>query len=882
MKTFLLQLTAFLSLVAPLFALPVRLVTWNVFQGLDSTSSASYQTAETILRRVGADVVCLQEVKRIDTGPSSPLAQLGTTLGLPHRFVPERGSFDSQNVVVFLSRYPFSRTESLVSPTGSRDQTRAHPYVRLNLPGATQDLHLIGVHLKCCGMAPDLFRRAVEMDRIRRFFTEENLTASDAVAVLGDFNSITFEATFNETPVGLPQTFSLSPGVMLPLTHFPNPAQFFTNPNLQRVVALHQDNVRSNTFQGGSSTLDHILLSQFLHTRITAREVFNPALDATNPGIAKVGAPLDNGPLDPEYDHFPVIAEVSFPASDPLVLERASGTGDLLLEENQAVMLRVTFPEAATTTRTVDLITSDPTETQVTEPIAVLPGQTSVTFPVEGLWDSMIDGNQNVTLVAQSGDLASAPLAATVVDRSVARRGLVDFESALEERFAGFEGLQAPAAWDFENATWGGVLVDGQLGYGTAMEGGLVFHGEVERSTRLRLRNDTGEKIDVLELTATRSVWEPGSPLSSLSFALVTPRGTTPLPAFMASPIQSSQPTVRQQLENLDLPAGADFEIEVTYQAPLVPVANPAASINEFHYDNMGSDQGEFVEVLLPPGFPQSVIANSEVVLYNGNNGRAYDCVPLADFAIGDHQGGYRLLSFVFPSIQNGPDGIALVISGSVLEFLSYEGSFEAVDGPALGLMSTDVGVSQGSATPIGQRSLIRTTLAGSDAPWAVAEGAHSPGQFNPSQNPPATNTQPAGFLLSSLIVEAHLDSDGDGKAAPADDFDQDGQSDRYEYRAGSNPRDSTSRFFPSITAISPIKVQLNVPAVAGRQYAIRTTKDLAQPTPEWSLQAVVNTEKPTLSISPSPTCKRQFFQVIPANVLQENARPRTITVDSN
>ena len=59
--------------------------------------------------------------------------------------------------------------------------------------------------------------------------------------------------------------------------------------------------------------------------------------------------------------------------------------------------------------------------------------------------------------------------------------------------------------------------------------------------------------------------------------------------------------------------------------------------------------------------------------------------------------------------LQNGvgttpyADGIALVDSlGTVLEFLSYEGTLVAVDGPAEGMTSMDIGVEEPSDTPEG------------------------------------------------------------------------------------------------------------------------------------------------------------------------------------
>jgi hypothetical protein len=52
---------------------------------------------------------------------------------------------------------------------------------------------------------------------------------------------------------------------------------------------------------------------------------------------------------------------------------------------------------------------------------------------------------------------------------------------------------------------------------------------------------------------------------------------------------------------------------------------------------------------------------------------------------------------------QSEPDGVALVNSvGKVVQFLSYEGSFVALNGAATNMSSTDVGVREKSTTPIG------------------------------------------------------------------------------------------------------------------------------------------------------------------------------------
>jgi hypothetical protein len=124
--------------------------------------------------------------------------------------------------------------------------------------------------------------------------------------------------------------------------------------------------------------------------------------------------------------------------------------------------------------------------------------------------------------------------------------------------------------------------------------------------------------------------------------------------------------------------------------------------VNELHYDNDGDDTGEAIEVAGPAG---TDLTGWSLVLYNGNNQLVYDTTPLSG-TIPDQQAGMGTVAVFYPmnGIQNGaPDGIALVDDTStVLQFLSYEGTFDANGGPADGMTSIDIGVSENWTTPIG------------------------------------------------------------------------------------------------------------------------------------------------------------------------------------
>ncbi len=128
--------------------------------------------------------------------------------------------------------------------------------------------------------------------------------------------------------------------------------------------------------------------------------------------------------------------------------------------------------------------------------------------------------------------------------------------------------------------------------------------------------------------------------------------------------------------------------------------AGPAVFINELHYDNTGADSGEAVEVAGPAG---TDLTGWSIVLYNGSGGAVYGTESLSG-VLPDQQAGFGTLSFPKAGIQNGsPDGLALVdASATVVQFLSYEGTFIAVGGPADGMTSTDIGVTEPGSGPVG------------------------------------------------------------------------------------------------------------------------------------------------------------------------------------
>lgn len=125
--------------------------------------------------------------------------------------------------------------------------------------------------------------------------------------------------------------------------------------------------------------------------------------------------------------------------------------------------------------------------------------------------------------------------------------------------------------------------------------------------------------------------------------------------------------------------------------------------INEFHYDNEGTDVGEFIE---GAGSAGTDLTGWSIALYNGANGALYDTLALSGVLADAGEGfGFTVIDLPVNGLQNGePDGLALVDdAGAVVEFLSYEGAFTAVGGPADGMTSSDVGVEETGGTLTGQ-----------------------------------------------------------------------------------------------------------------------------------------------------------------------------------
>lgn len=142
--------------------------------------------------------------------------------------------------------------------------------------------------------------------------------------------------------------------------------------------------------------------------------------------------------------------------------------------------------------------------------------------------------------------------------------------------------------------------------------------------------------------------------------------------------------------------------------------------INEINYNPAGTDSNEFIEIAGPSGIDLSPY---QIVWYNGSGGVVYGSNVLSG-VIGDEGCGFGAVSFS-TSLQNGPDGLALVSNNTtVIEFISYGGTFLATEGPANGLNAVDIGVVQNNTNDTVQLGGSGDTA--SEFTWEVAAASSS------------------------------------------------------------------------------------------------------------------------------------------------------------
>ena len=493
------------------------------------------------------------------------------------------------------------------------------------------------------------------------------------------------------------------------------------------------------------------------------------------------------------------------------------------------------------------------------------------------------EGNRSITLMASAMgyDPSSAVLQVEDADGTY---GFQNPGETVVEKFTGFAGQYDPAPWLTSGGQpWlgsddGSSSLPGWRIYGSG-PGFLSNGGQGSISTLIENRSTT--PLTALEVALDAGQWRAvmNGAADRQQVDLVTAAGTIPLPGltFTASqslptgPVPGGAATrLSAMATGLWIPPGESFELRVFF-VPGDNTAPPPADvfINEFHYDNNGTDSGEFLEVVVGPGFG-GLTSDIDILFYNGSTASSatvYRTLNLSkDFTSGATLSGYRFFSVTLPqdSIQNGGnDGFAIVnkATSQVLHLISYEGVFTAASGPAAGMTSTNIGVSQNGTETPGEAALglTGTGAVTGDFTWAKFTGiAHSPGQPNSGQTFVTPTLPPQGLGFDNLSVTFLADRDLDGLPDSTDpDDDNDGQSDADEIAFGSDPLNAASRFTPVITRTAS-GLELSFPGNQGIAYTVEFSETLTG----WQNLTTVTGQGNAITV-PLPTAEpAMFFRV--------------------
>jgi hypothetical protein len=170
----------------------------------------------------------------------------------------------------------------------------------------------------------------------------------------------------------------------------------------------------------------------------------------------------------------------------------------------------------------------------------------------------------------------------------------------------------------------------------------------------------------------------------------------------LVTPGQTTQLSLRFELASGASPAppgrlAIDLAIaDAAAQAP--PACTTGLRLNELDYEQVGSDETEFVEIVNRAAC-EAALAEVALELVNGSDGQVYARYELAQasaslaagarLVLGDPgvlsalPAGTASLALNGSGLQNGPDAVRLVRGTELLDVLAYEGSVPGVDAGA-------------------------------------------------------------------------------------------------------------------------------------------------------------------------------------------------------
>ena len=345
------------ALTSDLWAGDLRVVTWNVQNGVGAPGSEAFAAVRETLDRLRPDVIAFQEVDAQHPDPTDArhfadlralLESLGFGITRTHLatagdgFQSEplvAGDFgNTSQCVVVASRHPITRTVQIGrAAPGRREMTRFPLAVTIEVPGAGRLLNVVAVHFKQGDTRADEFRRAVEAFRVSEHLLSEGLSGGDDwVLVVGDMNEEVNEPQSSSFPTHgvtggqvfsdgsrLPAGYVLGEGVPDPLRYGIFPVSAFQALGLGLVTATQTDGVADRTYiWAGDSRLDYVLAGSALAGAGAVRgEVYHSGRESVGDGLPKAPGLPDPALSVRASDHLPVFVDVAVEPRPALTVE---------------------------------------------------------------------------------------------------------------------------------------------------------------------------------------------------------------------------------------------------------------------------------------------------------------------------------------------------------------------------------------------------------------------------------------------------------------------------------------------------------------------------------------------------------------------------------
>jgi endonuclease/exonuclease/phosphatase family metal-dependent hydrolase len=417
-------------------AAELRVMTWNVENGVGAPGSPAFAAVLETLERLAPDVIAFQEVDAQSTAPFqaahfADLRALLATLGFPTtrtHLATAGDGFQGQTFVAgdfgngsqclaIASRHPITRTVQIGrGVAGRREQTRFPLFVVIDVPDTDREMALVAVHLKQGDTQADEFRRGVEALRVRQFLQAEGLSGADHhVLVVGDLNEELNEPQTSSFTTGgvtgghvfgdgssLPASYQPGPGVPDPMAYASFPGSGFAAAGLSVVPATQTDGTTDRTYTfAGNSRLDYILAGSATRSAGAVRaEAYHSGREPVGDGLPKAPALPDPVLSLAASDHLPLIADLVLEARPTLTLTLPPSAPAVTFEPAaEPLQGTVTIPRALGAPLAVTIAPFREAPIRPLPTVVIPAGETSASFPLV-VAGSPFAHDRRITLVA--------------------------------------------------------------------------------------------------------------------------------------------------------------------------------------------------------------------------------------------------------------------------------------------------------------------------------------------------------------------------------------------------------------------------------------------------------------------------------------------------